>query len=306
MRQLILKAWVVSAALTVLAPLAFASALEVPKAPSLNKPIVDQTATLTNDQIDTLTQQINNSRQHKDYQFGILIIKTLDGQAIEDYSLQVAREWGIGEKDKNNGVLLLVAKDDRRLRIEVGRGLEGDLTDVESGRIIRNTITPQFKKGDYFSGISLGVQNIAAQLEGRPQADTSAQTNRSDKSGGMAELVGFMLFAGFGVFSWLAAMLARTKSWWAGGVVGGVIGVVVTLAAAGALWSIIISLLLVAGGLLLDWAVSRNYVNHAAKGESASWWAGGPWIGGGDSGLGGGGSGFGGGGFGGGGSSGSW
>lgn len=305
MRAMVFRAWVVSVALAALAPLGVALALDIPKAPSLDNPIVDQSNTLTEGQINTLAEQIANSRKQKDYQLGILIVDSLQGQAIEDYSIKVAREWGIGTKDKNNGVLLLVAKYDRELRIEVGRGLEGDLTDAESSRIIRNTITPQFKKGDYYSGISLGVQNIAAQVEGRPQADTSAKAAGSDLSG-FAEGFAFLLFIGFGVLSWFASMLARTKSWWAGGVVGGGVGFVILLASTWALWAIILTVMLVLGGLLLDWAVSRNYANHASRGESASWWAGGPWIGGsgGDSGWGGGS--FGGGGFGGGGASGSW
>lgn len=307
MRLNLLKAWVVSAAFAALAPFGVALSLEVPKAPSLDRPIVDQSSTLTPSQIDSLAEQIKTSRQQKDYQMGVLVIKSLEGEAIEDYSIKVAREWGIGTSDKNNGVLLLVAKEDRRLRIEVGRGLEGDLTDAETGRIIRNTISPQFKKGDYYTGISQGVQNIAAQVEGRPEADTSTKAVGDTSAGGMAEVFSFLLFIGFGVVSWVASMLARSKSWWAGGVVGVVIGVIVAIFAAWALWAIILTFLLAIGGLILDWAVSRNYANHASRGENASWWAGGPWIGGsGGSGWGGGGGGFGGGGFSGGGSSGSW
>jgi uncharacterized protein len=301
------KAWVVSAALVALAPFGAALALEVPVAPSLDRPIVDQTNTLTPEQIDSLAAQINTSRQQKDYQLGILVISSLQNEAIEDYSIKVARDWGIGTKEQNNGVLLLVAKDDRRLRIEVGRGLEGDLTDAESGRIIRNTISPQFKKGDYYGGISQGVQNIAAQVEGRPDQDTSSKVTGDTNIGGFAEAFAFLMFIGFGMLSWFASMLARSKSWWAGGVVGGVIGLLIMLVSAWALWAIILTVILAIGGLILDWAVSRNFANHASRGENASWWAGGPWIGGsgGSSGWGGGG-GFGGGGFGGGGSSGGW
>lgn len=281
-----------------------AFALEVPAAPPLDKPVVDQAGILTADQISTLTQQINNSRQQKDYQFGILIIKSLEGTAIEDYSLKVARAWGIGESSKNNGVLLLVAVDDHQLRIEVGRGLEGDLTDAESGRIIRNTITPQFKKGDYFSGISLGVQNIAAQVEGQPQADSSTKASAAADSEDFIGVLMWLIFAGFGGVAWLAAILARSKSWWAGGVVGGVLGLVIALIASWVWWSIGLLVCLGLGGLLLDWIVSSNYYNRKSNGLSPNWWAGGSW-GSGSGGFGGGGS-FGGGGFGGGGASGSW
>lgn len=306
MRLNFVKAWVVGVALAALAPFGLALALEVPKAPGLERPVVDQSGVLTPEQLDTLAQQINNSRKQKDYQFGILIIDSLQGQAIEDYSIKVAREWGIGANDKNNGVLLLVVKDDRRLRVEVGKGLEGDLTDSESGRIIRNTITPQFKKGDYFAGISMGVQDIAAQIEGRPGDDMSTKAAGSTDIGGFAEAFAFLLFIGLGILSWFASMLARSKSWWAGGLVGGVVGLLLILVSAWALWAIILTVILAISGLILDWAVSRNFANHTARGETASWWAGGPWIGGSGGSGGWGGGGFGGGGFGGGGASGSW
>ena len=125
-----------------------AGALEVPAAPPLETPIVDKTGVLSGDQIKQLADQIAKSRAEKSYQIGILIVSTLgNSEYLEGYSMKVARQWGIGEKDKSNGVLLLVVVDDRKLRIEVGSGLEGDLTDVRSNRIIRNIITPKFKEG---------------------------------------------------------------------------------------------------------------------------------------------------------------
>lgn len=298
------KLFLISAVLAALFPCMQVYALAVPAAPPLDRPVIDQTNTLTSAQVDTLVQQINTSRTQKDYQVGVLIIKSLEGAAIEDYSLKVARVWGIGDKTQNNGVLLLVAMDERRVRIEVGRGIEADLTDAESGRIIRNTITPQFKKGDYYSGISLGLQNIAAQVEGKPQQDTSTKPAVSNQS--IVDMVTFGLFAALSVIPWFGAMLARTKSWWLGGVLGAGIGAVVVLFAAWALWSIIVLVLLTMVGLLLDWAVSRNFSQTVHRGTTPDWWAGGPWIGGWGGGDSGGGGSFGGGDFGGGGASGSW
>ena len=300
----VIKAFLLSAVLAVLVPGAVALALAVPPAPELATPIVDQAGTLTGSQIDSLNQQIAVSRAQKDYQFGILIIKSLEGNALEDYALKVARAWGIGDSQKDNGVLLLIAKDDRQIRIEVGRGLEADLTDLESGRIIRNTISPEFKKGDYYTGISLGIQNIAAQVEGRPEADTSAAASTVVGLGGWADTIMIVLFIGLGGISWLAAILARSKSWWAGGIVGGVLGLIIVLVAGWVAWSIGAMVLLILAGLLLDWVVSRNYASRVLSGGRPSWWAGGSWMGGGFGGSGGGS--FGGGGFGGGGASGGW
>lgn len=288
-----------------LVPFGVAQALAVPPAPPIAQPVVDQTGTLSSSQVATITDQINTSRTQKDYQLAILLIKSLEGTAIEDYSLKVARAWGIGDKTANNGVLLLIAKDDRQMRIEVGRGIEADLTDAESGRIIRNTISPQFKKGDYYSGISLGVQNIAAQVEGRPQADTSVKVVSTADKGRVIEGILALIFIGFSGISWLAAILARSKSWWAGGAAGGLFGVLIAFAAAWVWWAIGLLVVLILGGLLLDWAVSRNFAKRVTRGDDPAWWAGGTWLGG-SSGSGGDFGGFGGGDFGGGGASGSW
>lgn len=276
-----------------------AGALTIPSAPPLDKPIIDQTTTLSEDQVSQLSQQIAESRLKKPYQIGVLMIPTLDDRDIESYSIEVARKWGIGGKGKNNGVLLVVAKDDRKLRIEVGSGLEGDLTDAESGRIIRNTITPKFKSGDFYGGIRDGVESIQANVEGR------ADPNAGNESGGdMAELIlGFGAFLIWG-FVWLMSILARSKSWWAGGILGGIVGTIAAVVAGGVLWSFGLLVGLVSVGLGLDWLVSRNYKQSTSRGEDAAWWAGGGSWGGGSSGSSGGS--FGGGGFSGGGSSGSW
>lgn len=277
-------------------------ALEVPPAPSLDAPIVDATDTLSSEQIATLNQQIQDSRQQKAYEFAILMIPSLQNESLENYSLKVARTWGVGSADKDNGVLLLIVKDDQRIRIEVGRGLEGDLTDIEAGRIIRNSIAPLFQKGDYFSGISQGVQNIAAQVEGRPEWDNSLKSANQLSS---EETVSGMLFIALPLVSWFFAIMARTKSWWLGGAVGAIIGLIVAVAFAWVFWTIGLMVGLALIGLLLDWAVSKNYAEHARPGDQPSWWAGGPWLGGGGS-FGGGSGGFGGGGFSGGGASGRW
>lgn len=273
-------------------------ALEIPPAPSLTRPIIDTSKTLSDSQITQLADQISASRNEKSYQIGILMIPSLDGRAIEDYSLEVARAWGIGQNDKNNGVLLLIAKDDRKLRIEVGSGLEGDLTDAESGRIIRNTITPEFREGKYFSGISKGIDSIQAQVEGR--ADASTATAASGSTLGLGELLLVVAMAISFMVSWLGSILGRSKSWWAGGVIGGGMGLIWVVLVGWGLWSVVALTLLTGGGLLLDFLVSRNYKQHRGWGDSPSWWAGSNWFGGG------GGGGFGGGGFSGGGSSGGW
>lgn len=297
-------AGVVASIAVALAVSAGAAALDVPKAPTLDVPIVDQTGTLTAGQIQQLADKIAASRKEKSYQIGILILPTLgNDEYLEGYSLKVARGWGIGEKDTSNGVLLLIVKDDRKLRIEVGRGLEGDLTDVRANRIIRNVITPKFKEGKYFEGISDGVNSIQLAVAAKPDPAAAKTTESVD----WGAIVSTAVFIGIAVLSWLGAVLGRSKSWWAGGVIGAVAGLVLMVIFGFAIWAIIGFIGLIFGGLGFDYLVSKNYKAHAADHTNPAWWAGGTW-GGGGSGWGGssGGGGFGGGGFSGGGSSGSW
>jgi uncharacterized protein len=101
----------------------------------------------------------------------VLTVMSLEGEDIETFSIHVVDTWKLGKKGKDNGVLLLVSKDDHKVRIEVGRGLEGNLTDLTCGRIIRNDIVPRFKEGDYDTGVRVGVTSIIAAIRGAYTAD---------------------------------------------------------------------------------------------------------------------------------------
>jgi uncharacterized protein len=274
------------------------SALDVPPTPT-DIPIVDTTGTLTQDQKNKLAESIAASRAKSSNEIAILIIPTIGNDSLEDYSIRVARDWGIGTKDKNNGVLLLIAKDDRKIRIEVGYGLEGALTDARSSQIIRNVISPDFRNEKYFEGISAGLNSIQLAIDNEYDASLDKQ-NSSESIFDYFVFFYIVVFAG-GI--WLSSILARSKSWWAGGAIGGVIGVVIGIISGLILTGLIATGILVALGLFLDKAVSANYAQRKAQNRSPSWWAGGGSSGGGG---GGGFGGFGGGGFGGGGSSGGW
>jgi len=279
-----------------------AHALDVPTVPT-DIPIVDQTNTLTEQQKNTLAQRIADERAASGNQIAVVIVPTLAGESLEDYSLKIARQWGIGTAEKNNGVLLFIAKDDRLLRIEVGTGLEGALTDVQSGRIIRNEITPNFREARYYEGVDAGLTAIIAAIHGEY---TASETSQSTSIPWDAVLI-FAFAFGSVALSWLSSILGRTKSWWAGGIVGGIagsgIGLIFGSLLIGAIGIGVLALL----GLLFDKVVSANYASHASSGRKPSWWAGGGTLGGGGIGGGSGGfGGYGGGGFGGGGSSGSW
>ncbi len=136
--------------------------------PPLTGRVVDQTATLSSDDIATLTRTIRNLELRKGSQIAVLIVPTTQPESIEQFSIKVAEAWKIGRKKIDDGALLVVAKNDHKLRIEVGYGLEGALTDVTARRIIDEVITPKFRSGDFAGGISSGVARIIAVIDGEP------------------------------------------------------------------------------------------------------------------------------------------
>jgi len=132
-------------------------ALALVAVPPLTGRVVDQTGTLSSGDIASLAQTLKNLETRKGSQIAVLIVPTTDGEAIEQFSLRVAEAWKIGRKKIDDGAVLVIAKNDRHLRIEVGYGLEGALTDVTTKRIIDEEITPKFKSGDFAGGVSAGI-----------------------------------------------------------------------------------------------------------------------------------------------------
>src|ERR1700722_9411828 len=134
--------------------------------PPLTGRVVDLTATLSSDDIARLTQTLKDLEQRKGSQVAVLMVPTTQPETIEQYSIRVAEAWKIGRKKIDDGALLVVAKNDRKLRIEVGYGLEGSLTDATAGRIISEIITPKFRSGDFAGGISAGIDRIIGVING--------------------------------------------------------------------------------------------------------------------------------------------
>lgn len=157
------------------------AAFEAPKAPE-NGYVLDQTGTLTTEEIENLNQQLDTYRKVGKAELGVFMTSKLDGTYLEEASLSTARSWGIGNAKRKNGVLLFIAKDDRKVRIEVGKGLEGELTDAYSGRIVRERITPHFKKSEYYQGIRSALEGIAGLLKLAEGIDTSDLTDENDGS----------------------------------------------------------------------------------------------------------------------------
>lgn len=134
--------------------------------PALTGPVVDEAGLLdagSRRQLEALSRAALAQEGGRGVQLQYLIVRTLDGEAIEDFSMRVAEAWGLGGSTADNGVLLTVAAEDRQVRIEVGQGIEGGLTDIQSARIIRNTIAPAFRAGRYGDGLhGAGVEILSA------------------------------------------------------------------------------------------------------------------------------------------------
>jgi uncharacterized protein len=144
---------------------AFAAAADV-AVPPLSGRVVDQTGTLSSGDIASLTETLKSLEARKGSQVAVLIVPTTEPETIEQYSIRVAEAWKIGRKKIDDGALLVVAKNDRHLRIEVGYGLEGSLTDATTKRIIDEDITPKFKAGDFAGGITAGVNRMIRVIDG--------------------------------------------------------------------------------------------------------------------------------------------
>ena len=153
-----------------MAALAFAVTWEVQKdglrpVPPLTSPVTDLTGTLSASELQALAAKLRNWEAQTTNQLVVLMVPTTAPETIEDYSIRLADAWKIGQKGKDNGAILLVAKDDKRVRIEVGYGFEGVLTDVTSRRIIGETIAPYFKQGQFAAGINAGVDRIMSVVD---------------------------------------------------------------------------------------------------------------------------------------------
>jgi len=224
----------------------------------------------------------------------VVTLESLQGRTVEEFGLELGRKWGVGSEEKDDGLIILVAPNEREVRIEVGYGLEGIMTDAQASWIVRNVLVPAFRQDDYSGGIVAAIDQIYNSLQGELviPSDTLPEPEST-----LGIFVIFYLF--FFIVPWFAAIFGRTKRWWPGGLFGAAIGAVLFIA-----WSMTWLWILGLGvfGLLLDLLVSKNY-----KSGKRSWWAGGGWgPGGRGSGGSGGFGGFGGGSFGGGGASGGW
>ena len=262
--------------------------------PPLKARVTDLTNTLDPGQRAALEQRLAAFETAKGSQIAVLIVPTTQPEAIEQYSIRVAEAWKLGRKGVDDGALLLVARNDRKLRLEVGRGLEGAVPDAVAKRITADIMAPYFRKGDFYGGITAGVERLIKVIEGEPLPEPKA---KSRASGGRFENIEFLLIVGFVmvfvVGGFVRAWLGRFGgSALVGGATGGIAWAIAGTAVAGVAVAIIAFVLSLFGGV----TSRRGYSGGSSWGTGG--WSSGGWSGGSSSGGGfsGGGGDFGGGG----------
>lgn len=263
--------------------------------PPLTAHVTDLTNTLDSSQVQSLDTQLAEFEKTKGSQLAVLMLPTTQPETIERYSLRVVEQWKLGRKKVDDGALLVIAKDDRKMRIEVGYGLEGVLNDATAKRIIAEVITPPFKQGDFAGGIEAGLQTMMKVVGGEPlSAPVAQQGNQFTPNFETIIILTFVLVVFVGGI--LRTVLGRLP---AAGLVGGLAG--------GIAWWILMPVLgaVAVGAVAFVLSLLSGTARNAGSFRSGRGGFGGDIFTGGGS-SGGGGWGGGGGGFGGGGASGGW
>jgi uncharacterized protein len=274
--------------------LAAVALAEVP-VPALKARVTDLTRTLSADQVTALERKLAAFEQKKGSQIAVLIVPSVQPETIEQYGIRVAEQWKLGRKGVDDGALLLVAKDDRRVRIEVGYGLEGVLPDATAKRIVDEVIVPRFREGEFAGGIDAGVTRMIAVVEGEPLPPPPRRSESRSSGANFESLLGLGFVLVFVVGGILRSVFGRL---FGATLVGGITGIIA--------WAMMSSL--IGAAVLAIIAFALTLMGGAGGGwHNRGGWGGGGWSGGGWSGGGGGGGwSGGGGGFGGGGASGRW
>jgi uncharacterized protein len=264
--------------------------------------VTDLTGTLSGAAVARIEAKLANLEAKKGSQLAVLVVPTTQPEEIEQYGIRVAEAWKLGRKGVDDGAILLVAKNDRRVRIEVGQGLEGALPDAIANRIITESITPHFRQGDYDGGVEAGIDKMISVVNGEP---LPAPDKKWERRGGLGNALPLLLVVVFVASGVLRAIFGRLfGSVATGGLAGGIVWLlshVIPIGIGAGVFAFLFALL--TGGSRSGWSTGRGWGGGFGGGGF-----GGGGFGGGGFGGGGGGGGFsgGGGGFSGGGASGSW
>lgn len=254
--------------------------------PELSRRVTDLTATLSAGQVAELENRLAGFEAQTGSQIAVLIVPTTQPEDIAQFGIRVAEQWKIGRRKIDDGVILIVAKNDRKLRIEVGYGLEGAIPDAIAKRVIAETITPHFSAGDFYGGITAGVEQVERLIDG----EALPAPEQTTPAGNTGESLLVLMVIGFVVGNVLASIVGRGVG---GGIAGAGVAALGWMSSGG-----VLSSLLMGGGVFLAVLLLGGM---GRGGGGGGWSSGGRGVGGGGSSWGGGGGGFGGGG-----ASGSW
>jgi uncharacterized protein len=191
--------------------------------PELSRRVTDLTATLSAEQVTALENKLVAFEAQKGSQIAVLIVPTTQPKDIAEFGIQVADLWQVGRKGTDDGVILIVAKDDRKLRLEVGYGLEGAIPDAVAKRVIAETITPYFKEGDYAGGLDAGVVQLMKLIEGEALSAPSESPSEGLGEGAFM----FILIGGLAAGFVLSAMMGRVMGGMLAGLGSGVVAALV-------------------------------------------------------------------------------
>ncbi len=280
--------------------------------PPLTAQVTDLTGTLSGGAVARIEAKLAQLEAKKGSQLAVLIVPTTQPEDIEQFGIRVGEAWKLGRKGVDDGAILIVAKDDRRARIEVGYGLEGALPDAIANRIIADTVTPRFKLGDYDGGVEKGIDQMIAVVNGEPLPQPDRKWERRNGLGNMLPLLLVVVVVVGGVLRAIFGRLFGSVA--TGGLAGAIVWLlshVIPIGIGAGVLAFLVALL--SGGSRSGWSTGGRWGGFGGGVGGGGFGGGG--FGGGGFGGGGGGGGFsgggggfggGGGGFGGGGASGSW
>ncbi|TSA18366.1 MAG: hypothetical protein D4R74_01320, partial [Betaproteobacteria bacterium] len=234
-----LRMWILFLGVLTLAFASAAGAADAVAVPVLKARITDITGTLSSVQLASLETELRDFEQQKGSQIAVLILPSTQPESIEQYSIRVAEQWKVGRAKTGDGLILIVAKEDQRLRIEVGYGLEGAIPDVVAKRVIREVMAPHFLANDFYGGIRDGIQTLMKLIDGEKLPPPAKAAKVDDYESLFVVLLAVVIVAG-GV---LKAVLGRALGSAATGVAAGAIAWVLAGAIAAAVIAGIIAFL---------------------------------------------------------------
>lgn len=227
--------------------------------PSPSNYVSDYASIFSESYIAKMSLQLTEFEKQTSHQIVVVTIKSLDGLTVEEYASRLFEQWQIGQAQKDNGLHLLIAPVDKKVRIEVGYGLEGTITDGRAGNILDTQVLPEFKNGNYEQGVQNGVDTLIKYL-GDPSI-IPQESNQPLSESTMTWLF-ILFFSGLPIY--LMSYLSRSREITTGAIIGAIIGYILS--------GLILSVLLGLFGLLLDFILSRNYKKLSAHGLPTGFW----------------------------------